>query len=238
MNVDQRLSDRSPISRSWRQRNAKWASWRCRKAIWNFRWRNFRCQDLVDDVNHDFCIFLSFLMIFNHDLTIYYAYFTIFQPLHNWHNWPLNLARIHVISFYSDLVSHWDAGVVWWILVDPIDDPLAIQGTRSVRGTRTDQSERSGAAWWRAAGRNRGTTGYQSRYHLMMNIWIYMDLYEWSPRKWYPLKYVKSWYLVRLVLWNLFFPYIGNHDPNWVMFSRGVGRNHQPVIVIICYIYL
>ena len=42
----------------------------------------------------------------------------------------------------------------------------------------------------------------------------------------------KAWFkclvdLVRLVVWNMFFPYSGNSNPNWLVFFRGAQATHQ-----------
>ena len=42
-----------------------------------------------------------------------------------------------------------------------------------------------------------------------------------------------------LVVWNMFcFPYIGNNNPNWLMFFRGVETTNQIYIYMYIYIYL
>ena len=35
-------------------------------------------------------------------------------------------------------------------------------------------------------------------------------------------------FLIWLVVWNIFFPYIGNNNPNWLYIFQ-MGWNHQPV---------
>ena len=42
-----------------------------------------------------------------------------------------------------------------------------------------------------------------------------------------------------LVVWNMFcFPYIGNNNPNWLMFFRGVETTNQIYMYIYVYIYI
>ena len=41
-------------------------------------------------------------------------------------------------------------------------------------------------------------------------------------------------HIVWLVVWNIFFPYIGNNYPNWLSYFSEVWLNHQPVVVRFC----
>ena len=52
--------------------------------------------------------------------------------------------------------------------------------------------------------------------------WMYANVYIW------------------LVVWNIFydFPYIGNSNPNWLIFFRGVETTHQIYTVLSIYLYL
>ena len=117
--------------------------------------------------------------------------------------------------------------------------------TRRKHGRR-NASWSQAETWWTPKSR-KWRCWYVSRKHssrmiqTQLYIWLHIDAQCWHAR--HCPAYLgrdkirrqnmfihfrhKSW---NCVVWNIFFPYIGNHNPNWLIFFRGVETTNQEML--------